>query len=264
VDDDVKDGTCDGGPNDGGPCDADGLSASFGASSFDCMPDPGANIGNLTIFFDDATTGTKSRTAGPANPACTGVSGPRCLCDTCNNAAAEPCATNADCPISGGNPGICGGRRCIGGVNNGAPCGANSVCPGGGSCGRPGQPTQPMSCVDDTTIPGDGSVCMPVGGDEGECPEGPIDAVCAAPEQFRTCTVATQVADCPLTATCNSVARNCFLPTVTRSGSPGLAGGAYAGDFCIPPTTAAAVNPVAGLPGYGTIVLPYSLSINVP
>src|SRR5205823_1588484 len=131
----------------------DGISPSFGATSFDCPPTPGGNIGNLSIVFDDATTGTKTRTITAANPACTCVTGPKCFCDTCNTVAAEPCSSNANCPISGGNPGICGGRRCVGGANAGAPCSTNTMCPGG-ICARPGEPTKPVACVDDTTIPG--------------------------------------------------------------------------------------------------------------
>jgi hypothetical protein len=264
VDDDVKNGACSGGSNNGGACDADGVSASFGATSFDCPPDPGSNIGNLSIVFDDATTGTKTRTISAASPGCTAFPGPKCFCDTCNTAAAEPCSSNADCPISGGNPGICGGRRCIGGANAGAPCTTNTACPGGGICARPGEPTRPVACIDDTSSPGDGSVCAPIGGDEGECPDGPIDNNCATPEQFRGCSPATQLLDCPITGTCVGTNRKCFLPTVVRTGTPGLASGAYAGDFCIAPTGSASVNTVAGLPGLGTLILPYTLTINVP
>ena len=83
---------------------------------------------------------------------------------------------------------------------------------------------------------------------------------CEAPEQFRGCVTAV---DCPITGTCVAANRRCFLPTVTRTGTPGLAGGAYAGDFCIAPTGAAAVNGVVGLAGLGTLILPYTLTINV-
>ena len=261
VDDDVKNGTCSGGPNNGSACDADAVSASFGATSFDCPPDPSQDIGDLAIVFDDATTGTKTRSITPSNPACSGISGPRCFCDTCNNANGGACSSNADCPISGGNPGICGGRRCIGGANAGAPCASSTSCPGGGSCNRPGEPTKPNGCIDDSNTPGDGTICAPIGGDQGECADGPVDNNCAAPEQFRGCSVA---ADCPLTATCVAANRKCFLSTVSRTGTPGVATGAYVGDFCIAPTGASSVNAVAGLPGLGTLNLPYDLTINVP
>lgn len=263
-DDDVKDGTCNGGLNAGDACDADGQSGSFGATSFDCLPNDAANIGNLSIVFDDATTGTKTRTTSAASPNC-GASGfgmQKCFCDTCNNVDAHPCGSDADCPPSGGNPGICGGRRCIGGTNVGAPCAVNSQCPAG-LCQRTGEPTRPTACLEDTTTPGSGA-CADAGGDQGVCPEGPVDSNCAAPEQFRGCTVPNQAIDCPLTGTCVSANRKCFLPTVTRTGTPGPTGGAYAGNFCIAPTGAAAVNNVAGLPGLGALILPYTLNISVP
>ncbi len=262
-DDGVKNGTCTGGPQNGSSCDADGQSASFGFTSFDCMPDSGSSIGNLAIVFDDATTGTKSISTSAASPNCTGAAGPKCFCDTCNNADNTACFSNADCPPSGGNPGICGGKRCLGGANGGAPCSAASECPSS-ACSRPGTPTKPNGCVDDTTIPGDGTVCVDIGGGQGQCPEGPIDSNCAAPEQFRGCTPATQVTDCPITHSCVSANRACFPSTVTRTGTPGPTSGAYVGEFCIAPTGAAAVNNVAGLPGLGALILPYTVSVNVP
>ncbi len=262
IDDDVKDGTCTGGLTPGAACDVDGVTASFGGTSFDCFPST-SNIGNLSIVFDDATTGTKSVTTSAASPNCTGIFGPKCFCDTCNNASSNACFSNADCPPSGGSPGICGGFRCLGGLNAGAPCSTASQCPSS-SCARPGQLTRPNACADDTSVPGDGTVCADIGGDQGECPEGPVDTTCAPPEQFLTCTAANQIADCPLTGTCLTPNRPCFLPTVTRSGTPGPTGGAYAGNFCISPTGAASVNAVAGLPGLGALVLPYTLSVTVP
>jgi hypothetical protein len=263
VDDDMKDGTCTGGLFPGNPCDVDGESESFGGTSFDCPPDEATNIGNLAIRFDDATTGTKIVATSAASPGCTGLPGPKCFCDTCNNAAADPCSSNADCPPSGGNPGVCGGRRCLTGANAGAPCSTASECPGS-LCGRPGVATKPNACIDDTSTPGDGTVCADIGGDQGECPDGPIDSNCDVPEQFRGCTSATELVDCPITGTCVAANRRCHLETVSRSGTPGLASGTYAGNFCISPTGSSAVNNVAGLPGLGTLTLPYTLSINVP
>ncbi len=265
VDDGVKNGTCTGGLNDGQICDADGTSVAFGATSFDCVPDPNGNIGNLSIVFDDATTGTKSVSTSVTSPNCTGEPGPKCFCDTCNNVDANACGANADCPLSGGLPGVCGGKRCLGGANLGAPCSDHSQCPGVvQGCGRPGVATRPTGCIDDTGVPGDGTVCADIGGGEGQCPEGPFDDNCAAPEQFRGCAVASQLTDCPVTGTCVTALRRCFLPTVSRTGTPGPAGGSYAGTFCIAPTGAASVNNVAGLPGLGALILPYTLSVNVP
>jgi hypothetical protein len=45
---------------------------------------------------------------------------------------------------------------------------------------------------------------------------------------------------------------------------PGLASGVFAVEFCIGPTRSGSVNSVAGLPGLGTLRLPYALEVNVP
>src|SRR6185436_13651181 len=158
---------------------------------------------NLSIVFDDATTGTKTRTLSASNPICAGRPGEPCFCDTCNNLAADPCASNADCPVSGGLPGICSGRRCLNGANAGAPCAVASECPGG-VCNRPGTSSKPNACDDDTTTPIDGTLCLETGGGVDICPDGPIDSNCAPPEQFRGCDGSTQATDCPITGTCLS------------------------------------------------------------
>ena len=122
----------------------------FGDVSLDCPPNPGSFAGAPTVDLNLAT-GVQTKTVEAANPTCrqTGYTGLKCLCDTCNNGQAETCSTDAECPPSGGGPGICGGRRCIGGTEDGQPCafcigGANhgatcqspSACPGG-TCSNP-------------------------------------------------------------------------------------------------------------------------------
>jgi hypothetical protein len=123
------------------------------------------------------STGTETRTVSTANPICNapGFSSFRCLCDTCNNLAGTPCGTNAECIAVGAT--VCGGRRCVGGTNNGtacsltcaggtnvgAPCTVTTQCPGssctsnsqcpGGACTVPGQATKPNDCSD--------AVCSP-------------------------------------------------------------------------------------------------------
>lgn len=252
-DDDVKDGTCSGGPSDGDPCDADGSSAFFGKTSFDCLPAAGANIGNLAIVFDEATTGTKTVTTTGSSPNCRaiGVTGDKCFCDTCDDAAGTPCASHADCTAVGAT--TCGGKRCLpGSAVPGLPCATNADC-SPGFCGVPGIATRPNGCSD--------GVCSAGVGDEGVCLAGPTNQHCVI-DTFRSCTLD---GDCPaLGDTCASDMVECFRPTVTRTGTPGLPGGVYAGEFCIPPTGSSAVNTVAGLPGLGTLLLPYSLGVSIP
>lgn len=169
----IQSGVCSGGARSGLPCDANAVAPppyeDFGATSFDCPP--AGFIATLSPGPVTFSTGTQTRTLTAASPSCTGTSG-KCFCDTCNNAAAEPCQSDADCPPSGGNPGICGGKRCEAGTNEGAPCAVSSECPGS-VCKRLGEPTKPNACIDglcdDTGAIGDGL---------GECPNGPVDNSC--------------------------------------------------------------------------------------
>jgi hypothetical protein len=255
VDDDVLDGTCNGGANNNGMCDADAVSPvpAFGATSFNCSPVAGANIGNLSISFVDANTGTQSASLSAASPNCRafGFTTQKCFCDTCAAPGSIPCFTNADCP--GGV--ACGGLRCSGGGNAGNACTAASDCPGGSCTTQPGgTATAPNACND--------GICSPGGGpDDGVCMAGPTDPLCAI-EQFRGCMADS---DCPLMGdSCTTKTRECFGSTVSKTGTAGIPNGAYAGLFCIPPTTAAAVNQTAGLSGLGALRLPYTLTVNVP
>jgi hypothetical protein len=255
--------SCTGGPRDGLACTVNGTSALFGSTSFDCPPDPAGNIGTLQLALA-LSTGTQARTLSSANPPCTapGFGGKSCFCDTCNDAVGEPCGTNADCPMSGGQPGICGGTRCRGGSNVGAPCTAPSQCPGG-ACGRAGQATQSNQCDDlnctPNTPPDNDSV------NEGVCQSGPLEQFCAV-ETFRGC---QNDGDCPKPGdTCTtSRFRECFTDngqiggTVEAQGNPdppvaNVSHPSLGSLFCIPPTTSASVNGVAGLPGLGRLTLP--------
>jgi hypothetical protein len=256
-------GTCDKGPRTGLACTVTGTSAEFGPVSFDCPPNPGGNIGSLPVTLD-LRTGTQSRTLTANSPNCTAIghASEKCQCDTCNSSNAEPCSTNADCPISGGNPGICGGRRCQNGTNNGVPCAVNSECPGGGACGVPGLKTAPNQCDDNT--------CTPNGADtdsidEGVCAAGPIDQFCSPTQTFLACLSNT---DCTFPGdTCSgSKPRECFTdngvvgnsvqvggvadPVCGNTANPTL--GAL---FCIKPVSAASVNNATGLPGLGRVTL---------
>lgn len=145
-------GICTDGARTAQACSVNGT-GQFGDVSLDCPPNPGTLGGTLAINLD-ISTGTQSVTLSSASPSCrqTGFTGLKCFCDSCNNANQDGCFSNADCPLSLGEAGICGGRRCIGGSDAGKPCNqciggtnhsanctTNSQCPGG-SCptGCPG------------------------------------------------------------------------------------------------------------------------------
>jgi hypothetical protein len=203
----VRSGHCDGGAHNGQPCDGHGVPTpgweDLGTSSFDCPPIAATLIGTLSPGPVTFSTGTQTRTLTAASPDCTGVLGLKCLCDTCNDAAAEPCFSNADCPPSGGNPGICGGTRCDGGVNSGAPCASTSEC-AGAPCRRPGEFSRPNACV--------GGVCTdvaPLGDGLGECEDGPVDTYCAN-HPNRSCNTD---ADCDdVENACRARNRSCYVP----------------------------------------------------
>jgi hypothetical protein len=251
--DGVRGGTCSGGVRNGQPCDVQGDNEIFGPMSLDCEPSRAANVGNLNVVFDTATTGTTMLGTGPK---CTApnFTSRTCFCDTCATAAAEPCNSNADCP--GGA--ACGGKRCIGGTNVGRACTTISECPSG-SCGRSGQATRPNDCSD--------VVCSPDTSDpnpnDGICEAGPFDRFCST-ERFRGCSSDTDCmpppagncGTCKPNQTCVGEFRNCFLDPIVRTGTPGLQNAVLAATFCIAPTTSSAINTVAGLPGPGALALP--------
>jgi hypothetical protein len=190
-------GVCNGGERNGQACVVSGSSALYGdALSYDCPPSGASLIGSSALQLP-FSTGTQTRTISAASPACSasGWAGSRCQCDTCNNAAATPCATNADCPPGG----ICGGLRClVGSATVGAPCtteGPNTdpICGpvGAGAC-----VTTPGQCVSFSCVGGP-SDTVPCSGDSdcaacasgphpGEaCPNGDFECggTCARPGQ---------------------------------------------------------------------------------
>jgi hypothetical protein len=205
------------------------------------------------------------KTLRAASPNCTGAPSAKCLCDTYNNANAEACDENADCPDPAGPIGpICGGRRCLGGPNVGAACSANSACPAG-ICTRPGEPTKPNACLDDSFT---GIYCLDPDSDgEGECAAGPMDDTCslASGHAQRGCNTDAQCGGG--VGSCESNNRKCFL---TGGGSANVSTHFYFGTdslvangvedppvadptlgsvFCVGPTAASALNNVTGLPG---------------
>jgi len=251
-----KGGSCVGGPKNGSPCDVAGTSPTFapkGSTSFDCPPDAGGQIGALPINLSNSTSSV-TKTLAANNPDCGGLPGSKCFCDTCTTAASEPCSTNADCPTGS----QCGGRRCRGGPNNGKACAVSSECTPG-ACSGLGQATQPNACDNGTT-------CSPVGGgNAGECSGGPVDTFCQPHDTFRSC---TSNGECTFAGDACTGTRNrpCFLDNGTVGGSVTATGHAevpsngishptLAALFCIPPTTAPAVNTAAGLPGLGRLQL---------
>ncbi|MCC6766629.1 MAG: hypothetical protein IT293_18380 [Deltaproteobacteria bacterium] len=241
----------------------------FGTTSLDCPLSPASIIATLPIDLSNQTAAV-ARTLTASSPNCTNAAGNKCLCDTCNNAAATPCFTNADCVAVGATQ--CGGKRCLSGPNNGAACNANSECPGG-VCARPGEPTKPAACLDDTST----SALDCTDGDadgEGECPNGPTDQNCSVASGHAQRGCLSDV-DCGGGGgSCQVAQRKCFLTgggTFQPSALDGtdtlvavgmadapmndVAQPTLGAVFCVGPTGASAVNNVAGLPGPGRVTI---------
>ena len=176
------------------------------------------------------STGTRTRTLSATSPNCRaiGFTALKCFCDTCNNTAATPCGSNADCPASG---------RCVGGTGGGLPCTSATQCPGGGTCnGRPcavagdcasgvctsgfcsttagicgglkgqrcsGGANNGAPCSIASHCPGgacnipgtstasnqcDDATCVVDTGNEGTCANGPFEQFCAPNATFQGCT----------------------------------------------------------------------------
>ena len=256
---------CTAGQRPGLPCTVSSTSSIFGDLSYDCPMPSASVIGTLRIALTP-TTGTQTRTLSAASPNCTasGFSSSKCFCDSCDNAEATPCFTDADCIAVGAT--TCGGVRCLGGANNGDPCTAPSDCVGQ-PCSVPGQPTAPNQCLSATCTPNPGD---PDSADEGECTTGPFDALCSI-ERFRGCSTDANCnpptcPECVAGQTCDFVTRECYTDDgviggdVVGEGTPdpgcgNIADPSLATLFCIPPTQGASVNAVGGLPGLGRLGL---------
>jgi hypothetical protein len=126
-----------------------------------------------------------------------------------------------------------------------------------GSCHCAGQ-LAPNQCLDGACSPG------------GVCEAGPIDGRCSD-QPFRFCVPGSGTADCDDVVlgagTCVDELRRCLPSTITLPGSCAFSGNpaVLTSAFCVPPTRAAAINTVMGLPGPASLALAVSLSpVTVP
>ncbi len=215
-----------------------------------------------------------------------GVAGGTCVGGTRNGQACDVNGTSPipsfgktslDCPPAGpisalsialdGSSGIetqtlsASSPTCNGTIGGNKKC----FCPAAGS-----QPTQPSSCIEDTSTLEDESICAPIspGSNKGQCPisDGRADRVCFPLETFRGC---LGNSDCPAPGdTCAVLSRPCYLDNGVIGGSVtakgvtdpsdgnGIAHPTFAALFCVPPTASPAANAANGLPGLGRLELP--------
>lgn len=227
-------GTCDGGPRDGLVCTTNGTHAAFGATSYDCPPDVGANITGaglqIHLEFSDAP---------------------------------EPLPQGTHCTFnSGNNPLSCACAVCTGGAN--IPCNGDTDCPGGETCTSkgPGNDTQPNACSNLTC---DAGKCTAGVGDDivRYCDnylrgDGQGILICAS---NTDCTVVDPVCPGGNCGNCELVTtRSCFTSGLggesiaVDGGQSGTDGAVLASGFCVPPTGSASVNSATGLPGPSRII----------
>ncbi len=263
-------GTCNGGPRDGMPCVVHGHSTLFDDDvSFDCPPDDGGMVVSTPLVLQASTSG-EVRQLSAASPNCRTApnNNRKCMCDLCNVNTPQVCFTNAECPDNPpGTPGICGGRICFGGGNDGGPCSAASACPSGACATVSSGSTHPNQCDDfvctPDTPPDDDSI------DEGICAAGPFDLYCTI-ETFRGCLTN---ADC--TAPGDTCFTGRFRPCFTTDGNigedvqvggvaePPVLGSAnlvLGALSCIPPGGSGFNNAILGAPGLVRATLPVTAS----
>ena len=230
--DGVRGGTCALGEDAGASCDTDAVNRSFPAPggdghSLDCFPSLGKNITGtgLKIGFEQ-TTGTAD--AISATIPCF-FNNFLCHCMVCSGDTTLACDGNAVCAAAG--------------------AGTYTVFANGAN-------PKPNACTGDFT-------CADQGGGEGRCNQGPDDTFCdgIATAEGRGFVACNSNADCAASSCgvvpcgqCTVVERRaCFLNTIEATGTPSPQQPTTVGTFCIPPTSNAGVNAVAGLPGPGRL-----------
>ncbi len=188
------------------------------------MPSPSSNVsgGGLDIPFDPVTTGT-SMLATNQNCVGSGHTSERCWCPS--QPQQSSCA-----------------NACDGGSNNNQPCSSDADCPGAGA----------GACK---------PLCRQISGaavGEGECVAGPIARTCASAPEISCQTNS----DCSNnTGPCNARDQRCFMDPIVRVGTPGTQSNVAVSTFCIPATSASAINQTAGLPGPGAISFPSNIDL---
>jgi hypothetical protein len=223
-------GACAGGPDDGKPCNVEALAdpslLAFRGTGLACRP-PGTPVGEFTTLAS-ATTGDFVLATSAESPSCRapGWDDRKCLCDVCDDPAATPCRSSADCPLHDGTPGLCGAG------------------------GKRGAATQQNACVD--------RVCTPTGSDTGVCENGPFDSHCVV-QMFRSC---LDAAECPVPGdTCMTSPRSCLLDRVALTGiadplKDQVANPTLVGGFCLGTFGSVAANMAGGFPGPVSYVWP--------
>jgi hypothetical protein len=251
---------CSFGPNADQPCRPNppfgGGTSLFGNPSIDCPYPAVANIGQLDILLNPATT---LATTLVANAPCTdpGFTGKACVgglnngrpCTSAVDCSGGSCNEQCFCPAIGGvpeRPNACD-AACVGGAFDAQPCVDDSECdPPNGFC-HAGDCRVNLSDTDSAQ--------------EGACTTGPSTARCSV-STYRVCAGDGDCAppacpSCQAGETCVVRARECFVNgQIARTGAPGVPDRTTATTFCMQATGSPTVNTAVGLPGAGAITQP--------
>ena len=205
------------------------------------------------------------RSLSTSSPNCRapGFTGLKCFCDTCNNAAAQPCGSNADCPDPAGPIGpICGGRRCSGGSQQRRGLHRGQRMPRRCPARCPAGATATNQCDDTASARRPAATKVTV-------QRRAVRAVLRSRCDFRRLRER-----CRLRAVCGQYLLDREIPRVLHrqrghrrqhlyrdrrgrsAGERRLSGPTLAAIFCVGPTASSAVNSVAGTPGLGRLELP--------
>ncbi|HEY2772635.1 MAG TPA: hypothetical protein VGK20_01155 [Candidatus Binatia bacterium] len=226
--DGIRGGTCSG--LGGGACDVNGVHATFGPTSWDCLPSSTSNISGAGLLIDlKSSTGAQSVTA---QLPCDTPGGANCPCRVCSGNGNQGCFSDADCAATGAG-----------------------TCTAGGGAG-----------VDENEC--DGFLCDAATNGEpvGRCHTGPVDMYCDGKTHpdGRGYIPCTQASDCSANSagTCSILdTRRCFPNPILADGQADALTPTSSAIFCIAPTSNPAVNLAAGLPGPGKIVLDFTSDI---
>jgi cysteine-rich repeat protein len=259
--------------------------------SLDCLPPPDLNISgeNGLIVQLTQSTGTSTLTSEVECSETLGAT--KCACKQCTFDPTVPCHSDAECSAT--QPSVCTGATsgtvtCTNNAEcssaNIGPCrqvGSNPAntrcdkeltirCANNTECqNRNVAPCNPSTCsstgVGEAPQPNDCTnlQCSDIGGGKGQCTTGPNDTFCEgvvkadgggvyACNSNAGCSPSSIGVDGGLCALV--VRRPCLLDPIVATGAAHPSFPVGAATFCIPPTTNAGINKVAGLPGPGRIL----------
>lgn len=233
-------GTCEGGARDGGACTVDASHPDFGDVSFDCPPDSGQNISGSGLLLDlQFSSGSASVTAGipAAGTFCDGADD--CHCSVCTLDTKIGCSDDAPCIAA--SAGTCG--LALGNNPKQNDCTTSCTNDGNGN----GECDGPIENFCDGFLRGNGNGIITCNTDL-DCDANDCDG--------NGMLTPDECGDCLFPGV-----RQCFLPTVSATGTPGIFNSEGVSVFCSGQTGNAGVDNAGGLPGPGRVKLDFDFNL---